>query len=147
MEVPSGGTTTKITVPNPLYAYAFHPISLDDFQIDGESVSANDPWIHWTSTKRFPTNATDTAESQDNLVAESLDRNRENMMQRTYQMLGMQTEYLDVSNNMVKNRAEGGIPDSLESIHDTLHNAIGRGGHMYDAAYSAFDPMFWLLHA
>ncbi|KAI4659396.1 uncharacterized protein J4E78_005824 [Alternaria triticimaculans] len=86
------------------------------------------------------------AKSQNDLVAESLDSNRVNLMQQTYQMLGMQANYLDVSNSMVEMSTEGAIPNSLESVHDTLHNAIGRGGHMYDAAYSAFDPIFWLLH-
>jgi tyrosinase len=47
---------------------------------------------------------------------------------------------------MMGEEAQDGIPDNLESIHDTLHIAIGRGGHMYDVAYSAFNLIFWLLH-
>ena len=138
IEVPSGESTTTISVPNPLYAYYFHPLPVDDFK----SV----PWILWNSTKRYPASIAVSAKSQNDLVAESLDSNRVNLMQQTYQMLGMQANYLDVSNSMVEMSTEGAIPNSLESVHDTLHNAIGRGGHMYDAAYSAFDPIFWLLH-
>ncbi|KAI4914795.1 hypothetical protein J4E90_004829 [Alternaria incomplexa] len=138
IEVPSGDSTTTIHVSNPLYAYHFHPLPVDDFK----SV----PWILWNSTKRYPASMAVSAKSQNDLVAESLDSNRVNLMQQTYQMLGMQANYLDVSNSMVEMSTEGAIPNSLESVHDTLHNAIGRGGHMYDAAYSAFDPIFWLLH-
>ena len=138
IEVPSGDSTTTIHVSNPLYAYHFHPLPVDDFK----SV----PWILWNSTKRHPASMAVSAKSQNDLVAESLDSNRVNLMQQTYQMLGMQANYLDVSNSMAETDAQGAVPNSLESVHDTLHNAIGRGGHMYDAAYSAFDPIFWLLH-
>jgi tyrosinase len=144
IEVPSGETTTRISIPNPLYAYTFHTLLVQDFR--DEAAVGQDPWILWDSTKRYPSSMDASAQSQNNLVAQSLDRNRVNLMQRTYQMLGMQEKYVDISTSMVEKGAQGGIPDSLESVHDTLHNAIGRGGHMYDAAYSAFDPIFWLLH-
>ncbi|KAH7410009.1 hypothetical protein DE146DRAFT_333642 [Phaeosphaeria sp. MPI-PUGE-AT-0046c] len=39
------------------------------------------------------------------------------------------------------------VADSLESIHDTLHNTLGDRGHMWKTLYAAFDPIFWLLHA
>ena len=44
---------------------------------------------------------------------------------------------------------DAGVLDSLESVHDTIHNTVGNSGpgHMTNAAYSAFDPVFWLLHA
>lgn len=61
-------------------------------------------------------------------------------------MLAMQKDYYKVSNNMVP---DAGVLDSLESVHDTIHNTVGNSGpgHMTNAAYSAFDPVFWLLHA
>lgn len=61
-------------------------------------------------------------------------------------MLAMQKDYHNISNNMVSN---SGVIDSLESVHDTIHNTVGSSGpgHMTNAAYSAFDPVFWLLHA
>jgi len=37
------------------------------------------------------------------------------------------------------------MSDSLEAIHDTIHNAIG--GHMRDSAMAGFDPIFWMHHA
>lgn len=60
-------------------------------------------------------------------------------------MMAMQKDYHNISNNMV---SLGGVLDSLESVHDTIHNTVGSSGpgHMTNAAYSAFDPVFWLLH-
>jgi tyrosinase len=60
-------------------------------------------------------------------------------------MMAMQKDYHNISNNMV---STGGVLDSLESIHDTIHNTVGSAGpgHMTNSAYSAFDPIFWLLH-
>lgn len=60
--------------------------------------------------------------------------------------MAMQKDYTSISNNMA---SLGGVLDSLESIHDTIHNTVGSSGpgHMTNAAYSAFDPVFWLLHA
>ena len=36
--------------------------------------------------------------------------------------------------------------DSLESIHDAIHNAVGSNGHMAYVPWAAFDPVFWLHH-
>jgi tyrosinase len=138
VEMPTGGVTAKIDVPNPLYMYTFHPIPNDDFD--------SEPWTLWNSSKRFPTTMDEKAESQNRQVGDFLDKNWKNFQQRTYQMLGLQEKYLDISNNMAEKTSKSAIPDSLESVHDTLHNTIGDGGHMQNAAYSAFDPIFWLLH-
>jgi tyrosinase len=62
-------------------------------------------------------------------------------------MMAMQKDYQGISNNMA---SLGGVLDSFESVHDTIHNTVGGSGppgHMTNAAYSAFDPVFWLLHA
>jgi tyrosinase len=62
-------------------------------------------------------------------------------------MLAMQKDYQNISNNMVSSTLmSGGVLDSLESVHDTIHNTVGNGGHLTNVAYSAFDPAFWLLH-
>lgn len=146
IELPGGDSTVRSTIPNPLYSYSFHPVPVEDFR----SVAAGqpDPWIEWNCTKRLPTTKTTDAESQDKEVAFHLDWNQVNMRQRTYQMLAMQKDYYSISNNAVqtKDPNSGVVLDSLESVHDTLHNTIGDGGHMWQTQYSSFDPTFWLLH-
>jgi tyrosinase len=143
VEVPSGDMTTNLTIPNPLYTYTFHPLPQDAFHEKTFVGAVPERWLQWNSTMRCPTTFDETAESRDELIALHLDANRDNQRQRTYQMLALQTEYYNISNNMVRN----GVADSLESAHDTLHNTLGDGGHMWNIQYSAFDPVFWLLHA
>jgi tyrosinase len=141
VDVPNGASTTKITIPNPLYAYTFHPLPVADFETPGSKA-----WTLWGSTKRYPTTRDNSAESRNTEIGQSLDANRQNLMQATYQILGMQKRYVDISNNLAGSADKSAIPNNLESVHDTLHNTVGHGGHMYDTAFSAFDPIFWLLH-
>jgi tyrosinase len=143
IELPFGNGTANSTIPNPLYAYNFHPLPLDAFSEKKVGSTTPDRWTQWNSTMRCPTTLNASGESRDELIALHLDANRDSLRQRTYQMLALQTDYYNISNNMVRN----GVADSLESIHDTLHNTIGDGGHMWNTQYSAFDPIFWLLHA
>ena len=141
VEVPLGNTTNRTIIPNPLYTYTFHPIPIEDFRDaqllerteESPSLLKANPWILWKSTKRWPTNKTEEAESQDTVVGYDLDKNARNTRERIYQLLSMQTDYQSMSNNLAasKDQAHNSIPDSLESIHDTLHNAIGNQGHMW----------------
>jgi tyrosinase len=130
IEVCNGNGSVKTLINNPLYSYRFHPLPKDDFDVnpfstsghfdqDVAQTSGTEPrWLQWNSTMRSPTSLDATAKSQDGLVAADLDRSNENLRQRTYQMLSMQHDYHNVSNN----RAPGGsgrVADSLESVHDT----------------------------
>jgi tyrosinase len=162
VEVPNGDSSMKTLIPNPLYTYIFHPLPVEAFRSILANLSSSlhdantiravnvDQWIQWMSTKRFLTSNNATAESQDSKIASQLDANSDNLRQRTYQMLAMQKDYYNISNNMVhnKNPLHGVVLDSLKSIHDTLHNTVGGGsGHTWQSQYSAFDPIFSLLHA
>jgi tyrosinase len=157
VEIPQGDITVRKLIENPLHSYTFHPIPKDAFsngpsEPDLSSLQnvrrfatlAAERWTVWNSTMRHPTTMTAIAESQDDMVASQLDSNSKNQRQRTYQMLSMQTDYY--SNNRV-HVGPGAVADSLESVHDTLHNTVGSGGHMSKTQYSSFDPVFWLLHA
>ena len=98
------------------------------------------PWSTWTQTVRAPRADDDSdAVSRNDRVAQRLESNRPNMQARAYNVLALQRDYISISNN----RQEG---DSLESSHDTVHNLVGGGGHMSNAGYAAFDPVFWLHH-
>jgi tyrosinase len=150
VELPSGDTTCKVFIQNPLFSYTFHPLPVEYFRSVAstgiDSAAVVDRWIEWKRTVRFPTTKDSTAKSQDRLVAFHLDWNSENIRQRTYSMLAMQKDYYNISNNLVRT-SRGELADSLESVHDTLHNTVGDGGHMWQTQYSSFDPIFWLLHA
>ncbi|KAF2030837.1 Di-copper centre-containing protein [Setomelanomma holmii] len=146
VELPCGTSTCRGFIANPLYSYVFHPLPVESFRSVPEGSKEEDRWVEWNRTIRNPTAHDATAESQDRVVAINLDWNCDNIRQRTYQMLAMQKNYYNISNNAVKN-SQGEVVDSLESVHDTLHNTVGNGGHMWQTQYSSFDPIFWLLHA
>lgn len=57
----------------------------------------------------------------------------------TYKLFASVTDYT----NMSCITSSG---NSIESIHNVVHNAVGGYGHMSDPAVSAFDPVFWLHH-
>ncbi|KAF2735384.1 Di-copper centre-containing protein [Polyplosphaeria fusca] len=125
------GTTT---INNPLFSYVFHPLSASDM---GNVV----PWSVYPSTLRSPSTRTAKAVSQNSKVASGLDQNRPNIQSRVYNVLALQNDYDDISND----QTDG---DSLESTHDTIHTLVGAGnGHMGQVPYAAFDPAFMLHHA
>ncbi|KAF2711454.1 Di-copper centre-containing protein [Pleomassaria siparia CBS 279.74] len=121
-----------VNVPNPLFSYTFHPLPKSDFGSNEFSI--------WPSTLRDPSSKTSNATSRNDIIALVLDGNRANMQSRVYGILAMQHEYTQISSDL----APG---DSLESLHDTIHNSVGGSGHMSILAYSAFDPIFMLHHA
>ena len=127
------------TIPNPLFSYQFHPLGVTDLP--------DAPWSAWPSTLRYPTSTAPDAQSQTGLLSQALDNLRLNLRDRVYVQLTTATNYTQFSN-------EGWYPnqspnyDSLESIHDEIHNTVGgpNYGHMSAIPYSAFDPIFWLHH-
>lgn len=73
-------------------------------------------------------------------MALALDANRLNLQSRVFDMLAVQHEYSKISNDQQRG-------DSLEAVHNVIHNMLGGDGHMSVLAISAFDPVFWLHHA
>lgn len=57
----------------------------------------------------------------------------------TYKLFSSESDYT----NMSCTTSRG---NSIESVHNLVHNAVGGYGHMSDTATSAFDPIFWLHH-
>ncbi|QIW96023.1 hypothetical protein AMS68_001541 [Peltaster fructicola] len=127
------------TIANPLYAFDFHPVSVSDFYYN--------PFATWPETKRYPTNWTYQAVSQNNLVAAVMDNNRQSIQQRLYNLFTNYDNFTQFSNEAWYFGNTASSADSLESIHDVVHAITGQSGHMTYLDYSAFDPLFWLHHA
>ncbi|KAI9708383.1 MAG: hypothetical protein M1820_004087 [Bogoriella megaspora] len=136
-------STVSTQIPNPLYSYAFHPLVPSDFYWQDHPQFAN-----WTETLRWPANLDVNAASQDELAVSTIDKNRPNLRDRVYNLMTSATNYTTFSTEMwAANGAISGY-DSLESIHDVIHQVTGGNlGHMFWLDYSAFDPIFWLHHA
>ncbi|KAL9128041.1 MAG: hypothetical protein Q9217_003205 [Psora testacea] len=99
---------------------------------------------NYSSTVRYPNN--ETGESQPDLANRQLRSNAESLRELTYQLITDQSNYAPFSNTGYSDE-RGGQYNSIENIHDTIHQLVGNGGHMGKIQYSAFDPIFWLHHA
>ncbi|KAK0618206.1 hypothetical protein B0T17DRAFT_509756 [Bombardia bombarda] len=145
--VEADGPNGVQTISNPLFAYTFQPFNA--------TAMVQYPWNIWESTVRSPTtNGTDAA-SNNALVAVNFDQNVDSLAQRLYIIFSNYNNYSTFSNNAWIPAANNGTYDSLEALHDTVHNLAGgggqnqpnpQGGHMSYIPYSAFDPIFFLHH-
>ncbi|SZF02864.1 unnamed protein product [Blumeria hordei] len=125
-------------ISNPLYSYKFHPLNTTDFK--------DDPFNKYPATMRYPTGATASASSQNNIFEQTFDSIKDNVKSRVYALLTNYHDYVGFSNNGYREDAPPNEQDSLESIHNLIHNLIGGDGHMTYIDYSAFDPYFFLHH-
>ena len=64
----------------------------------------------------------------------------------TYQLIAEQSNYAPFSNTGYTD-GRGGSYNSLENIHNGIHDLVGQNGHMGIISFSAFDPIFWPHHA
>ncbi|CAD6504360.1 BgTH12-06091 [Blumeria graminis f. sp. triticale] len=125
-------------IANPLYSYKFHPLNASDFE--------DDPFNKYPATVRYPTGATASASSQNNIFEQVFNSTKDNIRSRVYALLTNYHDYLGFSNDGYRKEAPPNEQDSLESIHNLVHNLIGGNGHMTYIDYSAFDPFFFLHH-
>ncbi|CAI6332145.1 unnamed protein product [Periconia digitata] len=116
------------TIPNPLYQYQFHPASSSDFE---------SPWAQMNTTLRCPTSHAFDAESQQQMV-------RAHYM--TYRR-GIHDGVAKAFSSATYNA----FASELEIHHGTVHFLAGcmdpYAGHFWDTEYSAFDPIFMIVHA
>jgi tyrosinase len=77
-----------------------------------------------------------------------LQQNLASIQQRLYNLFSNYGNYTMFSNEVWMPDPTNTSYDSLESLHDTIHNIAGGGsGHMAYIPFSAFDPIFFLHHA
>ncbi|KAK3383259.1 hypothetical protein B0T24DRAFT_661801 [Lasiosphaeria ovina] len=134
-------------IANPLFSYSFKPLNSTAF------IQA--PWDYWAVTLRSPTDNSTEAQSNNSLVALNFDQNVASLSQRLYILFSNYANYSLISNNAWIPLTSNASYDSIESLHDTVHNLAGggglgqpnvQGGHMSYIPYSAFDPIFFLHH-
>ncbi|KAK0752590.1 hypothetical protein B0T18DRAFT_459371 [Schizothecium vesticola] len=139
--------TIKITTPtgpaevhNPLYSYRFQtfPFTDPDFQ--------DQPLSQFSETKR----CVDGSESSDgvnhyDLIADRLSSSSPRIRSLLYSTFTQGPSFVAMAST-------GGAAFSLELPHNTVHQEVSGGplsktGHTKPVKWSAFDPIFWLLHA
>ncbi|KAF2753869.1 Di-copper centre-containing protein [Pseudovirgaria hyperparasitica] len=150
--VPNPNSTAsdlKENAVNPLFNYKFprnRPNDISETEITERYPQQNELW----DLIRNPQTADKTN------IRRSINAAK-NLSERVAYILKSYGRYDTMSNNRWFNSEDGGNPDraplngietwgSLEGIHNTVHNAVGGGGHMGSPATAAFDPIFWLHH-
>ncbi|KAK4181554.1 hypothetical protein QBC36DRAFT_174782 [Triangularia setosa] len=128
-------------ISNPLFSYTFRPLNTTAFK--------------QAPTLRSPSNWGPEAQSNNSMVAMTIEQNQRSLSQRLYILFSNYGNYSRFSNNAWIPFVNNASFDSLESLHDTIHNLAGgggmgqpniQGGHMSFIPYSAFDPIFFLHH-
>jgi tyrosinase len=72
-------------------------------------------------------------------VNAALKHQRGGLLPLVYAIFTSESDYTNMS-------CTSSTGNSIESIHNSVHQAVGGRGHMSDLATSAFDPIFWLHH-
>ncbi|KAH8813439.1 tyrosinase [Flagelloscypha sp. PMI_526] len=132
---------------NPLLRFTFHPLDKNYKFSDGAAV--------WKSTVRHPTKTTAPFNPDEagnvNRLKETLKNSQISVRDKVNAMLFFAKTWPEFSNN--HQNADGTIANSIEGVHNDIHNLIGGinpnndvGGHMTDPSVAAFDPLFWLHH-
>ncbi|KAH9889909.1 tyrosinase [Cubamyces lactineus] len=124
----------RAEVDNPLRRYRFHPID----------PSFPDPYDNWATTLRHPT--TDGSDAQDNVqgLIRTLKADQSDVTSKTFNLLARVHTWPAFSNHTPGDG--GSTSNSLEAIHDGIHDAVGGGGQMSDPAVAGFDPIFFMHH-
>lgn len=127
---------SKGPVDNPLLGYTFPTQKEGIFP---------QPFSHWKSTVRTPTNSGPAATTNINELKEALEDAEPELTRDTLALLTLVHTWPLFSNRAT---SSGGFTNSLEAIHDSIHVYVGgqNGGHMGDPAVAAFDPIFYLHH-
>ncbi|KAL1594588.1 hypothetical protein SLS60_010349 [Paraconiothyrium brasiliense] len=127
---------TSGEIPNPLYAYSFHPLKYDDF-----SALAEYEFKDWNTTIRLPENGTSPdATSRNDVANERATTAQPDNRDTLYKLL---TTYQTF--NEWSSAAGGSELGSVEVLHNSFHNMFGMG-NMGIVEASAYDPVFWFHH-
>ncbi|KZT70397.1 Di-copper centre-containing protein [Daedalea quercina L-15889] len=127
-------------VKNPIHSFTF----LSQFPY----TTFDAPYNGWQTTLRYPTSNDPDAKSQMDLFNSTYGQDNSQLRIWTYQMLTRLVTWDYFSNHTTKQNPP--IANSLETIHDQVHNLIGGvdyQGHMSDVPVAGFDAAFFLHHA
>ncbi|THV00913.1 Di-copper centre-containing protein, partial [Dendrothele bispora CBS 962.96] len=160
LSVVSGTQVTIIRVPNPISYYPFKSIPPGFRDIKDETAY----YSQWMRTVRYaPSNPDSLLPGDIEALNKRLKDELPNLRCRLASLFtlptGEETEpedrprrkcqtYDEFSNHTVQstNKLHYYDSDSLEGIHDTMHDILGGNGHMSNPDYAGFDPIFHLHH-
>nr|POF16546.1 tyrosinase [Quercus suber] len=141
-QVTVNGPTGSVTIPNPLYRHYFPDPSNLYYGI----------FNAWHYTLRWPNSNDPGASSQEQSMINAFNNVRSSLQDQVYQLMSTCSDYLHFSNDDAGSSSTS-CSNSLEGIHNTIHNTAGgpgsstvTSGHMTFLSLASFDPIFWLHH-
>ena len=155
---PSGGPdlpsivstqSVNVTQPDGSSKQIINPLFRHDFASTSDLVYS--PFVNWAATLRYPSSDAANAASVEANATTAFNNIRASLQDQIYQMFSTCTDYLHFSNDD-STSSSSTCSNSLEAIHNTVHNTAGggtstiSGGHMTYLALAGFDPIFWLHH-
>jgi tyrosinase len=142
-------------ISHPLYSYTFRPLNGSVFieppvgfevpMVECQTLIRSRKWSLYPETVRAPTPENAQAQSNNTLVAITLDASAQSFRSRLYNLFTNTPGYGQFADQAWTNSS--GSYDSIEALHDTIHTLTGLQGHMAYIPFSAFDPIFFLHHA
>ncbi|KAG8945788.1 hypothetical protein FRC03_001635 [Tulasnella sp. 419] len=115
---PSG----RQSVTNPFWGYTFHPID----------PSFGAPFSGWRKTLRRPASNSPNAKDDPVALKNVLNRRAFTTTKNTYKLFSIRN--WDLFSNHTASSGSG--TNSLESVHDDIHDSVGGRGHMGDPRYA-----------
>ncbi|KIY46442.1 Di-copper centre-containing protein, partial [Fistulina hepatica ATCC 64428] len=144
----------KVKVPNPLSYFKFKSIPTGFVNIT--DVTAY--FAEWPRTVRYAPSNPNIWTSDTDALNKSLKKEAPSLRSRVALLFTLSDStdttketartYDEFSNHTVQstNKLHYYTADSLEGIHDSVHNVVGGNGHMANPDYAGFDPIFFLHH-
>ncbi|KAI0822060.1 tyrosinase [Trametes gibbosa] len=124
----------RTRVKNPLLRYKFDPVDR----------SFAKPFSTWPVTVRYPTREGPGAQDDVEALIVTLQANQADLTSKIYNLLTRVHSWSAFSCHTPGD--DGSASNSLEAVHDAIHDCVGGAGHMGDPAYAAFDPIFMMHH-
>ncbi|OAX41795.1 Di-copper centre-containing protein [Rhizopogon vinicolor AM-OR11-026] len=147
----------KQSVDNPLSFFSYVGGVPSDFA-DETDLSAPGQVAYfskWLRTYRYAASTPDPKGSQIDLLQKTLMAGAKDLRNRVAHLFAFNDDqnpaiaWDEFSNHTAESKRDMDFQNvgSLEGVHDTLHGLIGGNGHMSDADYAGFDPIFFLHHS
>ncbi|TFY66267.1 hypothetical protein EVG20_g4820 [Dentipellis fragilis] len=125
-----------VKVDNPLLRYKFHTPAEPSFP---------PRWQKWRTTVRHPNSDDADAEDDVDEMKRVLASEQSSVNTNTYHLMWKVKTWAAFSNIRIGDG--GSSSNSVEAIHNSIHNLVGRKGHMGSPEVAGFDPIFYLHHA
>ncbi|KAL0567066.1 hypothetical protein V5O48_014930 [Marasmius crinis-equi] len=147
-----------VAVENPIAYFPFMDIPKGFKDVTDPDTKMTAYFSKWKRTVRYAKSNPDDPESDTDALNEALKKEAASVRRRVASLFTLSAEkepqtaasrtYDEFSNHTVQstNQLHYYTADSLEGVHDSMHDILGGNGHMGYPDYAGFDPIFYFHH-